>query len=92
MYNKFRPLPTLPVASECRSNIDALNVALLSIMAACNNNYTEVDIYNAVSFKVTDSTAHNFEVDDIVAADLGKEHIPVQLSATPTLPSCSTGR
>lgn len=77
--NKFRPLPTLPVASECRSNLAALKVAVLSIMAACNNDYTATDIYNAVSFKVTDSTSHNFEVDEIVAAELGTEHIPVHL-------------
>ena len=77
--NKFRPLPTLPVASECRSNLAALKVAVLSIMAACNINYTAVDIYNAVSFKVTDATSHNFEVDEIVAAELGTEHIPIHL-------------
>ena len=77
--NKFRPLPTLPVASECRSNLAALKVAVLSIMAACNTKYTAVDIYDAVTFKVTDATSHNFEVDEIVAEELGTEHIPIHL-------------
>ena len=76
---KFRPLPTLPVASECRENLAALKVAVLSIMAACNDNYTAVNIYDAVTFKVTDATSHNFEVDEIVAEELGTEHIPVHL-------------
>ena len=77
--NKFRPLPTLPVASECRSNLAALKVAVLSILAACNTKYTAVDIYDAVTFKVTDATSHNFEVDEIVAEELGTEHIPIHL-------------
>ena len=34
--NRFRPLPTLPVASECRKNLAALKIAVLSILAACN--------------------------------------------------------
>ena len=51
---KFRPFPTLPVASECRTNLAALKSAILSILAACNDNYTALDIYNAVTFKVTD--------------------------------------
>ena len=55
----FTSLPTLPVASE---NLAALKVAVLSIMAACNDNYTAVNIYDAVTFKVTDATSHNFEV------------------------------
>jgi hypothetical protein len=76
---KFRPLPTLPVASESRTNLPALKVAILSILGACNNKYTPVKIYNAVTFKVTDATAHNFKVDEIVAAELSSEHIPAHL-------------
>ena len=57
---KFRPLPTLPIASECRENIAALKVAVLSILATCNTKYTAT-------------------VDDIVAVDLGTEHIPAHL-------------
>jgi hypothetical protein len=76
---KFCPLPTLPVASESWTNSAALKVAILSISGACNNKYTPVEIYNAVTFKVTDATAHNFEVDEIVAAELGSDHIPAHL-------------
>ena len=74
--NRFRPLPTLPVASECRKNLAALKIAVLSILAACNTKQSPVEIYNAISFKVTDATAHNFEVDEMVALDLGTDNIP----------------
>ena len=77
--HKFRDFPTLPVASECRSNLAALKTAILSILATCNNDFTALDIYNSVTFKVTDATAHNFEVDEIVATELGSDHIPVHL-------------
>ena len=42
-------------------------------MAACNTKYSAVEIYNAITFKVTDATAHNFDVDEMVAMDLGKD-------------------
>ena len=48
-------------------------------MAACNTNYEPQDIYEAVTFKVTDATAHNFEVDEIVALELGSDFIPEHL-------------
>ena len=76
---RFRPLPTLHVASECRSNLAALKIAVLSILAACNTKYSAVEIYNAITFKVTDATAHNFDVDEMVAMDLGTDHIPSHL-------------
>ena len=72
-------MTTLPVASECRTNLAALKMAVLSILATCNGNYSPVEIYNAISFKVTDSTSHNFEVYEIVALELGTDHIPPHL-------------
>ena len=54
-------------------------MAGLSILAACNDQYTPVDIHNAITFKVTDATSHNFEVEEIVAEELGSEHIPDHL-------------
>ena len=76
---KFRPLPALPVASECRTNLAALKIAILSILAVCNDKYSPSQIFNAITFKITDATSHNFEVDDIVAAELGTTHIPAHL-------------
>ena len=48
IYNKFKTLHTPRATSECRSNIAALKVAVLNVMAACNSSYTAVDFYNAV--------------------------------------------
>ena len=76
---KFRPLPTLPVASECRENLAALKLAVLSILATCNQDYTATEIHERVTFKVTDATSHNFDVDEMVALKLGTEHVPVHL-------------
>ena len=44
--NKFRLLPTLPISVECRSNLAALRITLINIMAACNTNYEPQDIYH----------------------------------------------
>ena len=76
---KFRPFPALPISSECRTNLATLKITLLNILAACNTNYKPKEIYEAVTFKVTDATAHNFEVDEIVAMELGSEYIPEHL-------------
>ena len=38
-----------------------------------------MEIYNAITFKVTDATAHNSDVDEMVAMDLGTDHIPSHL-------------
>ena len=77
--DKFRALPTLPIASESRENLAALKLAILNILAVCNPKYSSKQIQEAITFKVTDSTAHNFEVEDIVSLELGTDHIPKQL-------------
>ena len=90
---RFRPLTTLPAASECWSNLAVLKIAVISILAACNTKYSAVEIYNDITFKVTDATAHNFDVDEMVAMDLGADHIPSHLLChTHTQHLCLTGR
>ena len=69
--DKFRVLPTLPIASESRENLAALKLAILNILSVCNTKYSPKQIQEAITFKITDSTAHNFEVEDIVSLELG---------------------
>ena len=75
----FRPLPTLPIASESRENLAALKIAILNILSVCNTKYTPKDIQEAIDFKVTDSTSHNLEVEDIVSRKLETDYVPEQL-------------
>ena len=76
---KYRALPTLPIAAESRENLATLKVAILDILAACNPKYTAKMIQEAITFKVSDSTAHNMEVEEMVSVELGTEHVPQQL-------------
>ena len=41
--------------------------------------YSSKDLFERIQFKVTDSTSHNFQVDDLVALELGTDHIPEHL-------------
>ena len=75
----YRALLTLPIAAESRENLATLKVAILDIMAACNPKYTAKMIQDALTFKVSDSTAHNMEVEEMVSIELGTEHVPQQL-------------
>ena len=36
-------------------------------------------VQEAITFKVSDSTAHNMEVGEMVSVELGTEHVPQQL-------------
>ena len=76
---KFRALPTLPIASESRANLAALKLAILNILSVCNTRYSAKQIQESITFKITDSTSHNLEVEDIVSLELGTDHIPDQL-------------
>ena len=82
----FRALPTLPVASESRDNLAALKKAVLGILSICSG-VSSKDLFNKINFRMMDSTAHNYGVDEQVALDLGTDHIPEELlcSTHPTL-------
>ena len=75
----FRPLPTLPIASESRENLAALKLAVLNMLCVCNPTYTPVQIQEAITFKITDSTSHNLGVEELVSLELGTDYIPEQL-------------
>ena len=67
------------VKPESRENLAALKLAILNILSVCNTKYSAKDIQEAITFKITDSTSHNLEVEDIVSLELGTDHIPDQL-------------
>ena len=75
---KYRALPSMSIASESRSNLAALKVAVLDILEAASGVKSKY-LFEKIDFVITDQTAHNFNVDEIVAESLQSEHIPVHL-------------
>jgi hypothetical protein len=82
----YRSLPTMSIASESRENLAALKVALFNILEAASGVPAKT-LFEKVDFVVTDQTAHNFKVDELVAESLDSEHVPDHLfcNVHPTL-------
>ena len=78
IHGVFRPLPTLPVASESRRNLADLKVAVLDILSASSGIPTNV-LYERIDFIMTDQTSHNKDVEAMVAETLQSEHVPSHL-------------
>ena len=75
---KFRAFPTLPIASESMENLTQLKLAILNILATCSG-VDPKDLFEKINFRMMDSTAHNFGVDEQVSIDLGTDHVPDEL-------------
>ena len=75
---KYRALPTMSIASESRSNLATLKVAVFDILEAANGVKSKYP-FEKIDFVITDQTVHNFNVDEIVAETLQSEHIPDHL-------------
>ena len=75
---KWRPLPQLKITRETRENQAALQKAILKILSEASGENV-AKIHERITFKVTDAVAHNINVDEIVALDIGSDHIPPQL-------------
>ena len=75
---KFRAFPTLPIASESKENLAQLKLAILNILATCGG-VDPKDLFEKINFRMMDSTAHNFGIDEQVSMDLGTEHVPDEL-------------
>jgi len=82
----FRPLPTLPIASETRENLAELKIAVLNVLSAASGVNTKV-LFEKLDFVLTDQTSHNLEVEKLVAERLETDHIPDHLfcNVHPTL-------
>ena len=75
---KFMAFPTLPIASERKENLAQLKLAILNILATCCG-VDPKDLFEKINFRMMDSTAHNFGVDEQVSIDLGTNHLPDEL-------------
>ena len=77
---KYRAFPTLPIASESRENLAVLKRTVLDILSCVNGGkYSSKEIFERITFRVSDAVSHNLNVDDLVALDLGTDHIPDHL-------------
>ena len=74
----YFPLPTLSINSETRSNLAELKLTLLSLLSVCSDVPRE-QIWEKVSFTMTDSTLHNFHVEELVSEALQTDHKPDHL-------------
>ena len=68
----------MSIASEARNNLAALKVAVLEILEV-RSSFQPKSLFEKIYFVITDQTAHNFNVDAIVAESLESEHIPDHL-------------
>lgn len=75
---KFFPFPTLSISSETRENLAQLKLTILAILSAVSGVSSE-DLWRRIDFTMTDSTAHNLMVDDLVSAALETDHTPSHL-------------
>ena len=66
---KFRAFPTLPITNESKENLAQLKLAILNILATCGG-VDPKDLFEKISFRMMDSTAHYFGVDKQVLIDL----------------------
>ena len=76
---KYRAFPTLPISSESRENLADLKRTVLDILSCVNGKYTPKEIYEKITFRISDGTSHNFNIDELVAIDLGTDYIPEHL-------------
>ena len=77
---KQRALPTMPILTESRESLKALeNMTSKILSAASAGKYSESDILKRIGFVMTDSTAYNLGVVDEVCATLGVDVKPSSL-------------
>jgi hypothetical protein len=75
---KYRPLPTLAIASESRQNLKDLKLTMFNILSVVSGVPIE-QIHNKIDFVMTDSTSHNLGVGLLVTEELGVQHTPSHL-------------
>ncbi len=74
----YHALPTLPIATESRANLKDLKLTTLHLLSAVSGVSVET-LFSKLDFVMTDSTAHNMEVEKLVAEELNLDHIPEHL-------------
>ena len=77
---KQRSLPTFGIFTESKESLKDLEVTTLEILSASTGNkYSTQEIFNKISFVMTDSTSHNLGVVEMVATDLETDEVPKTL-------------
>ena len=77
---KQRALPTFGITTESKNNLKDLQMTTLKLLtAACGHRYTEKDILEKIDFVMTDSTAHNLGVTEMVCKEYEIEKAPPSL-------------
>ena len=75
-----RSLPTFGIISETKESLKDLQLATLNLLSASTGfKFTSKQILEKINFVMTDSTAHNIGVTDMVCAELDIAKIPGQL-------------
>ena len=69
--DEYVPLPTLPITTETTRNV-ADSVATDFKLLEAASGYTAEDLYSAVDVHMTDSTAHNKGISDILATEFSR--------------------
>ena len=75
---KHRALPTMSIASESKTNLAELKLSTLQILSAASGVDANV-LFERIEFFISDQTAHNIDVELLVAKGLGTEKVPNQL-------------
>ena len=67
-----RRLPSMPITTESHETLKMLQLTTLNILSAATGwKYMEDDIMKKIDFVMTDSTAHNLGVTELVCQELG---------------------
>ena len=77
---KYRALPTMSITSESKTNLAELKLTTLQILSAASGAKAKV-LFERMDFDfvISDQTAHNIDVELLVAKELGTEKVPNQL-------------
>ena len=74
-----RSLPTFDIFTETKDSLKKITIATLDVLTvSCGHRYSTSEILKQVTFTMTDSTAHNIGVMDLVCNALNVENIPQQ--------------
>ena len=71
-------MPTLNVTSEAKRNLADLKLATIEILETASGVESKL-LFDKIDFVITDQTAHNFGVEELVAQDLGTVTTPEHL-------------
>ena len=68
----------MSIASESKPNLVELKLTTLQILSAASGVDAKV-LFERIDFVISDQTAHNIDVELLVAKELGTEKVPNQL-------------